>query len=87
MAVQHDPNIAYQILIAEQFSEHWADWFEGMDISHNQQGNTILTGQVIDQPALQGILSTIGLLNMTLISVTQIDIKPSKASQTNEESE
>ncbi len=87
MSAHHDPDIHYQILIAEQIGERWADWFEGMDISHNKQGATVLTGPVADQSELQGILSTIGTLNMTLISVTQIDMKSSKESQTNQDEE
>ncbi|MCP4361276.1 MAG: hypothetical protein GY796_24980, partial [Chloroflexi bacterium] len=80
-----DLDTTYQILIEGQLGERWADWFEGMDISHNEQGSTVLTGLVADQAELQGILATIGMLNMTLISVTQINVKSSKASQTNQD--
>ncbi len=82
MSTQHDSNTTYQILIEGQIGTCWADWFEGMDISHNEQGFTVLTGLVADQAELQGILSTIGMLNMTLISVAQIDVKSTRESQT-----
>ncbi len=87
MSAHYDPDTYYQILIAEQIGERWADWFEGMDVSHNEEGVTVLTGPVADQSELQGILSTIGTLNMTLISVTQLDVKSSKESQTNQDEE
>ncbi len=82
MSTQHDLDTTYQILIEGQLGERWADWFEGMDISHNEQGSTVLTGLVADQAELQGILATIGMLNMTLISVAQIDATSGKESQT-----
>ncbi len=85
MSTQYNLDTTYQILIEGQIGERWADWFEGMDISHNEQGFTVLTGLVADQAELQGILATIGMLNMTLISVTQINVKSSKASQTNQD--
>ena len=85
MSTQHDSDTTYQILIAGQLGERWADWFEGMDISHTEQGFTVLTGLVTDQAELQGVLSTIGMLNMTLISVAQIDVKLNKGLQTNQD--
>ncbi len=85
MPTKHDPDTYYQILIAERLGERWADWFEGMDISQNEQGFTVLAGSIADQPELQGILSTIGMLNMTLISVTQIDATSGQKSQTNQD--
>ncbi len=85
MSTQHDLDTTYQILIEGQIGERWADWFEGMDISYNEQGFTVLTGLVADQAELQGILATIGMLNMTLISVTQINAPSSKELQTSQD--
>ena len=87
MSAQHDPDTYYQILIKGRLGERWADWFEGMDITHNEQGATVLTGLIADQSELHGILSTIGMLNMTLISVTQIDVSSSKEPQTNQDAD
>ena len=74
MSTNPNPGICYQILIKEHLDGRWADWFEGLDITHTKQGATILTGLIADQSELQGILSTIGMLNMTLISVIQVDM-------------
>ena len=85
MSAQHNPDTYYQILIAGRLGERWIDWFEGMDITHNEQGNTVLIGPVADQSELQGILSTIGTLNLTLVSVAQIDAESHKDTQSNQE--
>ena len=83
MSAQDDPGTYYQILIVGRLGERGQEWFDGMDINHNEQGFTVLTGSVADQSQLQGILATIGMLNMTLISVTQVDVKSGQESQTN----
>ena len=74
MAEIIDTGIHYQIMIKGRLDESWAEWFEEMEISHDEQGNTILGGEITDQAELQGILSRIGMLNMTLLSVSQIDL-------------
>lgn len=83
MSAQDNPGTYYQILIGGRLDERGQEWFEGMDINYNEQGFTVLTGLVADQSQLQGILATIGMLNMTLISVTQVDPKSDQESQTN----
>jgi len=66
----------YQIKVQGRIEEEWSDWFEGMEITaeRDEDGKvvTTLTGMVIDQAALQGVLSRIGTLNLKLLSVTQI---------------
>jgi hypothetical protein len=49
---------------------HWSDWFEGLAMSHLPDGSTQLTGQVIDQPALYGLLSRARDLGLTLLTVS-----------------
>ena len=61
----------YHIKIKGHLDVHWAEWFDGMTITYINQ-NTLLSGPIIDQSALQSILSKIGSLNLTLISVNQI---------------
>ena len=84
MATQSD-QATYCILIKERLGVRWSEWFEGMDITFAEGGNTVLTGPVVDQAALQGILSKIGILNMTLISVTQIVTDPCDAEGTDKD--
>ena len=67
----------YQIVIQEQLDDSWAEWFNNfiLEFKTDDQGNpiTVLTGRVIDQAALNGILTKIWNLNLTVISVKQID--------------
>jgi hypothetical protein len=71
-----DRKTIYEIKVQGHLDESWADWFEGMTITVRAEPDcpsiTTLTGEVVDQAALQGILLRIHDLNMELISVTQI---------------
>jgi hypothetical protein len=60
----------YQIKIKGYLDLHWADWLGGMEITHDAQGNSLLTGILPDQPALHGILVQIRDLGMPLISLS-----------------
>jgi hypothetical protein len=70
----------YQIRIKGHLSYHWTDWFGGLDITMEEEGVTLLTGPVVDQAALYGLLKKIRDLGTPLISV--ICIKPGKAEAT-----
>jgi hypothetical protein len=59
----------YQIRIKGHLSSQWTDWFENMTITLEDNGDTLLTGSVIDQAALYGLLKKIRDLGMPLISV------------------
>lgn len=67
----HDPDVPkiFQIKIKGHLGQQWADWFEGLTISLEEDGNTILSGTVVDQSALHGILKKIRDLGMPLLSV------------------
>lgn len=60
----------YQIKIKGYLDLHWADWMGGMEITHDAQGNSLLTGILPDQPALHGILVQIRDLGMPIISLS-----------------
>ncbi len=63
----------YQIKIQGRLDESWSGWFNSMAIT--VEGNTTtLTGAVIDQAALRGILSRLWDLNLALISVNSIEL-------------
>jgi hypothetical protein len=72
--------MSYQIRIKGHLSYHWTDWFGGLDITMEEEGVTLLTGPVVDQAALYGLLKKIRDLGTPLISV--ICIKPGKAEAT-----
>jgi hypothetical protein len=63
----------YEIRIRDRLDEDWSEWFDTMTLTHTSEGQTILTGPVADQAALHGLLSRISDLNLTLISVTQVE--------------
>ena len=63
----------YEIKIKDHLDSHWEHWFEGMTIKHTAGGQTILSGEVVDQSALHGLLEKIRNLNLTLISVQKVD--------------
>ena len=63
--------VTYRIRLKERLSDKWSDWFEQMVISH-EGDQTILTGPVVDQAALHGLLIRIRDLNLTLLAVENI---------------
>lgn len=63
----------YQIRIKGHLGEQWTDWFEGLTITLEENNNTLLTGPVVDQAALHGLLKKVRDLGMPLISVEHIN--------------
>ena len=61
--------IVYQIKIKNHLGRQWTEWFDGMTITLTDDGNTILSGGVIDQAALHGVFKKIRNLGLTIISV------------------
>jgi hypothetical protein len=68
-----EPPYWYEIEIREPIGEQSMSWFDGLSITSTFSGGTLLAGQVVDQPALHGILMLIRDLNLTLISVNRIE--------------
>lgn len=64
--------VIYEIRLAGHLSPQWMEWFEGLTISLEEDGSTLLTGPVMDQAALHGLLKKVRDLGMPLISVVQI---------------
>jgi hypothetical protein len=67
----------YQIRIRGQLGRHWTDWFEGLTITLEGNGETLLTGSVVDQAALHGLIKKVRDLGMPLLSV--VGVKPDQA--------
>lgn len=59
----------YQIVVRGHLEPHWQPWFNGMDITNIPAGEAVLSGLVVDQAMLQGLLTKIQDLGLTLISV------------------
>jgi hypothetical protein len=70
--------MTYQIRINGHLGGQWTDWFEGLAITLDENGDTLLTGPVTDQAALHGLLRKVRDLGMPLVSVSPVepDIQP-----------
>ena len=67
----------YAIRIKGYLDDRWADWFEGLTITLEDNGDTLLTGSVADQAALHGLLKKVRDLGMPLVSVSPLEHGPS----------
>ena len=63
----------YQIRLEEHLDRQRTDWFEGLAITITDNGNTVITGQVVDQAALHGLLKKVRDLGLTLVSVIRVE--------------
>jgi len=63
----------YQIRIKGHLSDQWVDWFEGLTITLEEDGGTLLTGPVVDQAALFGLLKKVRDLGMPLVSINCVE--------------
>jgi hypothetical protein len=69
----------YEIRIKGHLDRRWADWFEGLTITLEEGGDTLLTGPVIDQAALHGLIKKVRDLGIPLVSVSPVE--PGQADQ------
>ena len=61
----------YQIKVKGVLDDTWSDWFDGLRITHDTAGDTLLEGAVRDQTALYGLLAKARDMGLTLIAVEQ----------------
>jgi len=67
------PQELYQITVKGHLNPNWADWFEGLTITLEEDGDTLLTGPVGDQAALHGLLRKVRDLGIPLVSVSPLE--------------
>ena len=65
--------VIYQIRIRGHLGPQWTDWFEGQTLTLEDDAETLLTGPVVDQAALHGLLRKVRDLGMLLVSVNRIE--------------
>jgi hypothetical protein len=63
----------YEIRLTGHLDAHWTDWFDGLAVTQGDDGSTVISGQVVDQAALHGLLQRIRDLGMPLVSVRQVE--------------
>lgn len=63
----------YEIRLQGHLEPRWSTWFDGMSLTPETGGTTVLNGHVMDQAALHGLLARIRDLGLPLVSVTQVD--------------
>ena len=73
-----DQPMVYQIRLRGQLDACWTDWFGGMAVALTEDGDTLLTGPVVDQAALFGLLRKVRDLGLPLVSINEMRHEPSK---------
>jgi hypothetical protein len=63
----------YEIRVEGHLPPRWAAWFDGMSLANDDDGTTVLSGPVVDQAALHGLLRRVRDAGLPLISVTPVD--------------
>ena len=76
--------LVYQIKIKGHLGREWTDWFSGLTISALDNGETLLTGPVLDQAALHGVLRKVRDVGMPLLSVNRVQPGQAEASDVSE---
>ena len=73
MVSEHVLQEFYQIVVKGHLGSEWSDWFDGLTITLMDNGETILSGPIVDQTALHGILIKIRDLGLPLLSLSRIE--------------
>jgi hypothetical protein len=71
----------YEIRLQGHLAARWATWFEGLSLTQERDGTTVIRGSVIDQAALHGVLGKVRDLGLPLIAVTQIEHRQTKGTE------
>jgi hypothetical protein len=65
----------YEIRLKGHLDTRWAAWFDGMTLTHDGDGTTLIHGPVVDQAALHGLLAKVRDVGLPLVSVHQVELK------------
>ncbi len=66
----------YEIRVKGHLNEHWSEWFDGLTIANVEDGYALLSGEIVDQSALHGVLIKVRDLGLPLIGVSRIKSTP-----------
>ena len=67
----------YEIRLAGRLDAHWAAWFDGLTVTREADGTSVVSGRIADQAALHGVLQQVRDLGLPLISVSRVEGDPS----------
>ena len=76
--------LVYEIRLKGHLEARWGQWFDGLTITLEEDGHTLLTGPVIDQAALHGLLKKVRDLGMPLVSVNPVEPRSPQACETDQ---
>jgi hypothetical protein len=79
---QHEAG-RYEIRLKGHLDPRWSDWFEGLRLSRERDGTSLLRGPVVDQAALHGLLRKVRDLGLPLIAVIRVDPEPANGPDVN----
>jgi hypothetical protein len=65
----------FEIRIKGHLDKSWSDWLEGLEVKLLENGEMVLSGHIVDQAALMGILNRLNNLNLTLLSMSKVNQK------------
>ena len=71
-----DETTVYTIRIKGHLDTKWSEWFEGLQIIHEANGETMLVGEVVDQASLHGLLAKVRDLGLPLVAVLPTVVTP-----------
>lgn len=63
----------YEIRVKGHLDQHWSEWFGGLAIAYDSDGNTVLRGSLVDQAALYGVLIKVRDLALPLLAVQRVE--------------
>jgi len=70
--------VQYEIRLKGHLEARWAAWFDGLSLTQESDGTTVIRGSVIDQAALHGLLNKVRDLGLPLIAVKQVSLNDPK---------
>lgn len=65
----------YEIRLTGRLNAHWATWFDGLTVTNDAAGTTVISGPIPDQAALHGVLQRVRDLGLPLVSVTRMELE------------
>lgn len=71
-AADHDDSPHYEIRVKGHLAPRWSTWFDGLSLTADDDGTTVIRGPVVDQAALHGVLQRLRDVGIPLVSLTQL---------------